>query len=128
MEASRSLLGCAPAQQAIRVEYCPGVDTLSGVGELVGVDSVAVVNYRGDSLHATAVDHWVCVVASDPARDQLHVACSIRWSDVYRFTDGEYGEVEHPGGRRSNDVLQAPAARIVPGSVLRLLRSRGTGT
>lgn len=42
----------------------------------------------------------------------------MRWSDVYRFSDAEYEELEVAFGRRANDSLAEPDAELVAGSAL----------
>ena len=101
----------------LAVRPLPTVQTLAEVVELIDECSVVVLRYRGASRFAKDVDHWVCAVASE-APTRLHVACSIRWSDVYRFTEGEYEEWEVSFARRANDSLEEPAAELVAGSVL----------
>jgi hypothetical protein len=100
------------------VEPAPAVRTLEGASSLIDERAVAVVRYQGASRFAKNVDHWVCAVASDVKPTRLHVACSIRWSDVYRFGEDEYEEFEVAFGRRANDALVEPEASIVAGSVL----------
>ncbi len=94
--------------------------SLGAVADLISERSVAVLRYRGSSRHAKDVDHWVCAVAAAASPLRLHVACSIRWSDVYRFTSDEYEEEEVAFGRRSNDLLFEPSSKIVRGYVLRI--------
>jgi hypothetical protein len=63
-------------------------------------------------------DQGPLLVASDVHPTRLHVACSIRWSDVYRFREDEYEEFEVAFARRANDSLVEPEASLVAGSVL----------
>ncbi len=104
------------------VSYHPKVSTLPEVNELIGEKSVTLFCYRGDLHYARDVHHWVCGVAGhslpEPA---VHVACSMRYADILRYTDEEYEEVLHKTGRYSNDTIaQSDPIEVEPGTVFRI--------
>ena len=117
VQAAEQLLS-GSSDPSVAVEWLPAVRTWEEVADLIDERSVVVLRYRGASRFAKDVDHWVCAVASEAGPTRLHVACSIRWSDVYRFTEGEYEELEVSFGRRANDSLGESSAELVAGSVL----------
>lgn len=119
VSAAEQLLADGPGPDLV-VELAPGAASIASVADLISARSVAVLRYRGSARHAKKVDHWVCGVAAATAPGQLHVACSIRWSDVYRLTDDEYREDAVAFGRRSNDLLVEPDSAVVQGFVLRV--------
>ncbi len=112
------LLLSGSSDTGVQVRRLPAVRTLAEVADLIDERSVVVLRYRGASRFAKGVDHWVCAVASEAIPMRLHVACSIRWSDVYRFTEDEYEELEVAFGRRANDSLGESGAELMAGSVL----------
>ena len=116
--AAERLLSTA-SDPGLSVHRAPPVeDTLAEVAGLIEEHTVVVLRYLGESRFTKGVDHWVCAVASDAVPLRLHVACSIRWSDVYRFTEEEYEELEVEHGRRANDWLAEPSAKLAAGSAL----------
>ncbi len=120
VSAAERLLASASSTEFL-VESDGEAQSLEVVAKMIGERSVAVLRYLGSSRRAKDVDHWVCAVAGADPPLRLHVACSIRWSDVYRFTDEEYEEEEVSFGRRSNDTLVEPQCKVVRGSVLRII-------
>ena len=115
--AAERLLSTA-SDPGLSVHRAPPVQTLAEVAGLIEERTVVVLRYLGESRFTKGVDHWVCAVASDPVPMRLHVACSIRWSDVHRFTEEEYEELEVAFGRRANDWLAEPSAKLAAGSAL----------
>jgi len=105
------------------VEFCPHVSDLASVAQLVGQRSVVVFNYKGETRHVRAGDHWVCAVAVDGDPLTVHVACSIRRSDDGRFNDREYVETHHrDADRYSNDcIAEEHMTEIVAGTAFKIL-------
>ena len=117
VEAARRLLSANP-EASLAVEHLPDLRALSELAGLIDERRVVVLRYQGSSRFTKDVDHWVCAVATDARSSRVHVACSMRWSDVHRFSDAEYEELEVAFGRRANDSLAEPDAELVAGSAL----------
>lgn len=88
------------------VSRIPGPMTAASLGALLDAASVVILRYQGSSEYADNMDHWVCAVAYDGARERLAVACSVRHQRACDGSPCRYAETWHPeSGRWSNDAL-----------------------
>lgn len=89
---------------------------------LLDARSVVILRYQGSSMFADNMDHWVCAVAHDAARERLSVACSVRHQRACNGAPCGYAETFHPEyGRWSNDQLCPERTyTVVEGEVFRV--------
>lgn len=115
------------AGAVVQWKHLPAVHELSQLSALVGLGSVVIFRYQGETALVDPVDHWVCGVAVTTRPFRLHLACSYRRAQDDWRPGGHYRERHHHGMERySNNWLgRHHDCRIVAGSVFRLWREEG---